>query len=66
MLLSLLTKWDARLDVVEGAGHFVKKGAHIVATEIARTPVLVTAIPHVKARLLIIASKLKLWTSIFL
>ena len=66
MLLNPQTKWGVRLDVVGDAVHFVKKGVHIVATEIARTLVLVTVIPRAKARLLIIANKLELWASICL
>ena len=64
--MNLLTKWDVRQDVVEDARLYVKKDVHIVATEIARTLVLVTVIPRAKARLLIIANKLELWASIFL
>ena len=60
------TKWDVRQDVVEDAGHFVKKGVHIAAMEIAKTLALATVIPRAKARLLIIANKLDLWASIFL
>lgn len=60
------TKWGVRLDVVEDAGHFVKKGVHIAAMEIARTLALATVIPRAKARLLIIANKLELWASICL
>ena len=58
MLLNLQTNWDARLDVVEGAGRYVKKDVHIVATEIAKTLVLVTVIPRAKERLLTIVSKI--------
>lgn len=64
--MSLQANWDAKLDVVEDAGHYVKKDVHIVATEIARTLALATVIPRAKARLLIIANKLELWASIFL
>ncbi len=64
--MRLQMKWDARQDVVEGAGRYVKKDVHIVATEIAKTLVLVTVILHAKAQLLTIVSKLEMWASIFL
>lgn len=51
-------KWDAIPDVVEDAGHYVKKDAHIVVTQIARALVLVTVIPLAKAQLLIIGNNL--------
>lgn len=53
------TKWGVRLDVVGDAVHFVKKGVHIVATEIARPHALATVIPRAKARLPTIANKLE-------